>query len=228
MANMTHELRTPMNAILGFSDLLCEESLTDEQLDYVRTIHTSGQYLLSLINNVLDVSKIEAGKEQIITAACSPHQMLDQLENMMRNSAESKGLCFKLEICEGIPEQIITDAKHLHQCLINLVGNAIKFTEQGSVSLRASVQNGEAIPSLCFEVRDTGIGIPAGQLDKVFESFEQADATTSVKYGGTGLGLAISKKLIGMMGGTLIVESEEGVGSIFTITLPLEPVLQPV
>ena len=222
LANMTHELRTPMNAIIGFSDLLRTEVLTVEQLDYAETIHASGEHLLSLINSVLDASKIEAGKERIVTEVCSPHQILDQLEKLMRLGAESKGLCFELEIRDDVPEQIIADAKHLYQCLINLVGNAIKFTDAGSVTLRAGLLDTDTDPCLYFEVRDTGIGIPSDRLDKVFDSFEQVDATTSRKYGGTGLGLAISKKLIDMMGGALTVESTEGIGTSFTVTLPIE------
>ena len=224
LANMTHELRTPMNAILGFSDLLRTEPMTAEQLDYAETIYTSGQHLLSLINDVLDVSKIEAGKEEIVTAACSPRQLLGQLENMMRNTAERKGLCFEIEIQDDIPEQIVTDAKHLYQTLINLTGNAIKFTEQGSVSVRISLLDGIADTRLCFEVADTGIGVPADRQATIFASFEQADVDTSIRYGGTGLGLAISKKLIEMMGGTLTLDSTEGVGSTFTVILPFEPV----
>ena len=228
LANMTHELRTPMNAILGFSDLLRTEPLTARQIDYVSTIHTSGQHLLSLINNVLDMSKIEAGKEQVVMAACSLRPLLGQVEDLMRISAESKGLQFELEISDDVPGQVVTDARHLYQMLINLLGNAIKFTEQGSVSLRVGLLDTDADPCLCLKVIDTGVGIPADRRAKIFESFEQADASTSRRYGGTGLGLAISQKLVTMMGGALAVDSEEGVGSTFTITLPLEPVPQPV
>ncbi len=210
------------------SDLLGTESLTARQIDYVKTIYTSGQHLLSLINNVLDMSKIEAGKEQVVMAACSLRPLFGQVEDLMRISAESKGLCFEVDLSDAIPEQVVTDAKHLYQTLINLLGNAIKFTEQGSILLRAGLRDADADPTLYVEVADTGIGIPADRLGKVFQSFEQADVDTSIKYGGTGLGLAISQKLVEMMGGALTVTSEEGTGTTFTVTLPTEPVPQPV
>ena len=227
LANMSHELRTPMNAILGFSDLLKEEALTDEQSDYVSTIHASSQHLLTLINDVLDISKIEAGKEEITLGVCSLRELLVQLEQLMRNVAQSKGLQFELDIRQDVPEQIITDAKHLYQCLINLVSNAIKFTETGFVTLHVGLLDDETCSFLVFEVQDTGIGIPADRQNKVFESFEQADSSTSRKYGGTGLGLSITRQLIEMMGGSICVESEEGIGSTFTVTLPVEQVPQP-
>jgi PAS domain S-box-containing protein len=227
MANMSHELRTPMNAIMGFSDLLRDEELTDEQIDYIETIHASSEHLLRLINDVLDISKIESGKEEIAWGVCSVRDLLDQLEHLMQNNAQSKGLQFVLDIRADVPEQVITDAKHLYQCLINLVGNAIKFTETGSVSLRVGLLDGASITSLYFEVVDTGIGIPADRQSKVFELFEQADVSTSRKYGGTGLGLAITRQLVEMMGGTVMLESDEGVGSTFTITLPLKRTLHP-
>ena len=227
MANMSHELRTPMNAIMGFSDLLKEEALTAEQLDYVNTIHSSSHHLLTLINDVLDIAKIESGKEEISQGVCSLRDLLGQLEQLMRNNAEGEGLQFELDIRPNVPEQIVTDAKHLYQCLINLVSNAIKFTEIGSVILHVGLIDNAADSLLYFEVADTGIGIPEDRQEKVFESFEQADSSTSRKYGGTGLGLAITRQLIEMMGGSVNVESEEGIGSIFTVTLPLELAARP-
>ncbi|MHC5143413.1 MAG: PAS domain-containing sensor histidine kinase [Planctomycetota bacterium] len=222
LANMSHELRTPMNAILGFSDLLKDEPLTAEQLDYVNTIYTSSQHLLTLINNVLDLAKIESGKEEIVMGVCSIRDLLDQLKQLMRNNAEGKELQFELDVRDDVPEQIITDGGHLYQCLLNLVSNAIKFTETGSVIMHVGLADHEVGPLLYFEVADTGIGIPEDRQEKVFESFEQADSSTSRKYGGTGLGLAITRELIQMMGGAISLESQEGVGSIFTITLPVE------
>jgi len=222
MANMSHELRTPMNAILGFSELLREEELTIEQIDYVDTIYLSSRHLLTLINDVLDLSKIEAGKEEIALGVCSLRDMLGQLEHLMVTNAQTKGLHFELDIRPDVPEQVVTDAKHLYQCLINLVANAIKFTETGSVILHVGLADHEVGPLLYFEVADTGIGIPEDRQEKVFESFEQADSSTSRKYGGTGLGLAITRELIEMMGGAVSLESQEGIGSIFTITLPVE------
>ena len=222
MANMSHELRTPMNAILGFSELLKDEELTTEQIDYVDTIHLSSRHLLTLINDVLDISKIEAGKEEIALGICSLRDMLGQLEHLMLTNAQTKALYFELDIRPDVPEQVVTDAKHLYQCLINLVSNAIKFTEQGSVILHVGLADHEVGPLLYFEVADTGIGIPEDRQEKVFESFEQADSSTSRKYGGTGLGLAITRELVEMMGGAVSLESQESVGSIFTITLPVE------
>lgn len=227
MANMTHEFRTPMNAILGFSELLKEEMQGDEKLDYVDTIYASSRHLLSLIEDVLDISKIEAGREEIVLGVCSIREMLGQLETLMRNNVHTKGIRLEIDIREDVPEQIITDAKHLYQCLINLVGNAIKFTEVGAVTVHVGLLDNENRTVLCFEVADTGIGIPADRQEKVFESFEQADSSTSRKYGGTGLGLAITRKLIEMMGGRITVESEEGVGSTFIITLPVEEMSRP-
>jgi signal transduction histidine kinase len=228
MANMSHELRTPMNAIMGFAELLKEEPLTDSQLDYVETIHTSSRHLLRLINDVLDISKIEAGKEEITLGVCSMREMLGQLEDLMDNEAQNKGLDFVLDIRDDVPNQIISDAKHLYQCLINLVGNAIKFTETGSVSLGVGMLEDAAQTRMFFEVTDTGIGIAPERQDKVFESFEQADIGTSRKYGGTGLGLTITRQLVEMMGGTITLESQVERGTTFTIVLPIQQTSCPV
>jgi signal transduction histidine kinase len=220
-SNMSHELRTPMNAIMGFTDLMLSEPLTDEQLDYLQTIHDSSQHLLKLINDVLDISKIESGKEQIQLSRCSLREMLGRLETLMGVNATAKGITFKQNLDADVPDEIVTDAKHLYQCLLNLVSNAIKFTDQGFVTLSVGVQDKLAGQWLEFEVRDTGIGIPAKKLETIFEAFEQADASTSRRFGGTGLGLAITRSLIEMMGGTIAVSSTEGSGSTFRFGLPL-------
>lgn len=222
MANMSHELRTPMNAIMGFSELLKDESLTVEQLDYVETIHNSSKHLLTLINDVLDISKIEAGKLEISLETCSLKHLLGQVDNMMRQAAEAKGLSFRVETEETLPDEMQTDTKHLYQCLINLVANAIKFTASGHVIIRVSALRDSVVSHVRFEVEDTGIGVPKDRQSAIFESFQQADTGTSRKYGGTGLGLTISRQLIELMGGTLILNSEEGQGSTFTIMLPYE------
>ena len=222
LANMSHELRTPMNAIVGFTELLKEEPLTEEQLDYVETIFNSSGHLLTLINDVLDISKIEAGKLEISLETCSLRHILMQVDSMMRGVAETQGITFQTKITDSLPDRIVTDGKHLFQCLINLVGNAIKFTEKGHVIVRASDVRNTEISHIRLEIEDTGIGIPEDKQKIVFESFQQADAGTCRKYGGTGLGLTISRQLIELMGGTLMLQSEKGKGSTFTIMLPCE------
>jgi len=224
MANMSHELRTPMNAIIGFSDLLREEIRSSELHDYAETIHSSAQHLLVLINDVLDLSKIEAGRMEIIIDQCSLKGMLEQIDAMMRSQADAKALDFRIISEPNVPDEIMTDPKLLSQCLINLAGNGIKFTDQGHVIIRVDAFCDESVSHVRFKVEDTGIGIPKEKHKSVFESFRQAEAGTSRKYGGTGLGLAISSRLIEQMGGTLTVDSEEGAGSTFTIVLPYEPV----
>ena len=222
MANMSHELRTPMNAIMGFSELLRDEVVGDEKLDYVDTIRSSSQHLLKLINDVLDISKIEAGRLEITSERCSPKELLAQIDAMMRQTAEGKGLTFRVTADEDLPDTMMTDTKHLCQCLINLVANAIKFTSRGHVIVSAGVLKDPEITHVRFEIEDTGIGVPQNKQTLIFDSFRQADASTSRKYGGTGLGLAISRELVELMGGTLMLQSEEGKGSAFTIVLPYE------
>ena len=221
LSNMSHELRTPMNAIIGFSNLLKEESLTEEQMDYVVTISASSQHLLSLINDILDLSKIEAGKLSITSDQCAINELLTKIDSMMRPQIEAKGLGFEISMDPDLPEEITTDTRHLYQCLINLVGNAAKFTDEGRIRVSAGNVQKDGINYIRFDVSDTGIGIPPEKQKLVFESFEQADNSTSRKYGGTGLGLSISHQLIAMMGGELTVASEEGVGSTFTIIIPM-------
>ncbi|MHC4525547.1 MAG: sensor histidine kinase, partial [Planctomycetota bacterium] len=222
MANMSHELRTPMNAIMGFSELLRDEVVGDEKLDYVDTIRSSSQHLLTLINDVLDISKIEAGRLEITSERCSPKELLAQIDAMMRQTAEGKGLTFRVTADEDLPDTMMTDTKHLCQCLINLVANAIKFTSRGHVIVSAGVLKDPEITHVRFEIEDTGIGVPQNKQTLIFDSFRQADASTSRKYGGTGLGLAISRELVELMGGTLMLQSEEGKGSTFTVVLPYE------
>lgn len=221
LSNMSHELRTPMNAIIGFGDLLNEEPLTDEQRDYVNTILSSSQHLLSLINDVLDLTKIESGKMELVSETCSIKELLTKVEAMMRPQAESKGLVFEILCDPAVPDTITGDTRHLYQCLINLAANAIKFTESGSIRIAVELDEDHSGRSIRLAVSDTGIGIPADKQDLVFESFRQADSGTSRNYGGTGLGLSITHKLIEMMGSELTLHSEEGRGSTFTITIPL-------
>ncbi len=220
LANMSHEIRTPMNAIMGFSELLADETLTDEQSDYVGTIRNSGKHLVQLIDDILDFSKIEAGKLDIEMGNCSLKHLFAAVESMMRSVALEKDLKFKVCESSGLPANIHTDQTRLQQCLINLVNNAIKFTEKGHVYLNVSLEDRDNQPFIRFDVEDTGIGIPPEKQKDIFEPFTQADGSTSRKYGGTGLGLAITRQLAELLGGELTLTSEEGKGSVFSLVIP--------
>jgi len=220
LANMSHEIRTPMNAIIGFSEVLEEEPLTGQQKEYVKMILDSSRHLLELINGILDFSKIEAGRMRAETVECDIRALLANIESLMNPSAKQKQLEFKIDCTEDVPDTIVTDPAKLRQCIINLVSNAIKFTEQGYVKLTARQTAKDDKPFVEFEITDTGIGIPADKLDILFESFTQADGSTTRKYGGTGLGLAITKQLADLMGGNITVESEAGKGSTFRLVIP--------
>jgi PAS domain S-box-containing protein len=224
LANMSHEIRTPMNAVIGFADLLAEERLTEAQLDYARTIGSSGRHLLSIINDILDFSKIEAGKLTTEVLDCSLDEILSGIETMMRPAAQAKGLQWRIERGSSLPDHICTDPARLRQCLINLIGNAVKFTESGHVILRVEPVTIESKPMLQFEIKDTGIGIPPDKQQAVFEPFSQADGSTTRRFGGTGLGLAITRQLIRLMGGRITLTSEPGKGSIFRMMIPLQAV----
>ncbi len=224
LANMSHEIRTPMNSIIGFSELLYEETdLEEDRKKCVKMILDNGRSLLELINDILDFSKIEAGKLDIEIIECSPAELLRGIESVIRYPVQRKGIRFEILRENDLPETICTDPVRLKQCLINLLNNAVKFTEKGDVRLRvfsASDWQDPDRPTLCFEVSDTGIGIPPDKLDSIFEAFSQADSSTTRKYGGTGLGLTITRKLAEALGGRLTVASEVGKGSAFCIELP--------
>jgi len=220
LANMSHEIRTPMNAIVGFSDLLTDEDLTEEQSEKVEIIRQAGKILLSLINDILDFSKVEAGKLEIDVIDCSLGRLLNSIESMMSLKAREKGIEFKIFDTGDLCDHIRTDPDRLNQCLVNLVNNAIKFTEEGYVHLKLSLENRQETSFVKFDVGDTGIGISKENQQKIFDSFTQADSGTSRRHGGTGLGLAITKQLAGLLGGELTLKSEEGQGSIFTLTIP--------
>jgi len=221
LANMSHELRTPLNSSLILAKLLADNktgNLTDEQVRFAQTISSAGYDLLALINDILDLSKIEAGKVEVSPALLPVRTTVDGLVAGVEAVARDKGLALRAEIDPGAAERIETDPQRLGQILKNLLSNAIKFTERGEVVLRVFAAGPDA---LGFSVRDTGIGIAADQRDLIFEAFRQADGSTHRKYGGTGLGLSISRDLARLLGGDIVVDSQPGLGSTFTLTLPL-------
>lgn len=216
LANMSHEIRTPLNGVIGMSDLLNITSLTSEQKELTRTIQSSAHTLLSLIEDVLDISKIEAGKFTIEETDFDLHSLINNTLRMMHIQAESKGLNLVSRISPTTPFNIIGDPHHLRQVLINLIGNAIKFTEKGSIELRVNTASeNKTNTSIRFEVTDTGIGIPLERQQSIFDSFTQADSSTTRKYGGTGLGTTISKQIVAQMGGNIGVHSVVDEGSTF-------------
>lgn len=222
MANMSHELRTPLNSMLILSALLKENktgNLNERQLDYAGTIHNAGRDLLNLINDILDLAKIEAGKVELHVEAVDLAELCEELLAQFRPQAEQKGIAFQIERAPGTPQAALMDGQRVLQVLRNLLANALKFTHQGSVALEVSV----AGEQLSFAVSDTGIGVPADKQVTIFEAFRQADGSISRHYGGTGLGLSISLQLARTMGGALHLHSKEGEGSTFTLMLPLQP-----
>ena len=223
LANMSHELRTPMNAIIGFSELLSESFLTEEQLDYARTITQSATSLLTLINDILDLAKIEAGKLELEWSPFDLSEIIGNVAAMFKIPAREKGIVVACKIDSRIPRRIMGDSNRLRQILINLAGNAMKFTEQGGIDIEVAYEaeaDGRIVSR--FLVRDSGIGIPADRVEAIFEKFTQADGSTTRKYGGTGLGLAICLQLVEFMGGHLAVASEVGKGSTFSFVISLE------
>ncbi len=223
LANMSHELRTPLNAILGFAQLLARgENLTEEQRENVKTISQSGAHLLSLINDVLDMSKIEAGRVEAVPAAFDLHEMLAGLESMFSVKAEEKGLNVVFDFPSDLPRFVVSDAGKLRQILVNLIGNAVKFTGAGGVTLRVkSGPEAAGALRLFFEVEDTGIGIPAEEIDSLFKPFVQSRGATESAEG-TGLGLSICRAYVGLLGGTIAVKSEPGKGSVFSFDIRVE------
>jgi signal transduction histidine kinase/DNA-binding response OmpR family regulator/HAMP domain-containing protein len=230
LANMSHELRTPLNSLLILSKLLTENqegNLSEKQKDFAKTIHAAGSDLLALINDILDLSKIESGTVSLELSSVGFRDIVENMERTFRQIAEEKQLDFDIDIDPTLPASVRTDSKRLQQVLRNLLSNAFKFTEAGGVTLKIGSAEGSPLRSgsdwIALSVTDTGIGIPEEKQRIIFEAFQQADGTTSRRYGGTGLGLAISREIARLLGGEIVLSSQPGRGSTFTLFLPLQP-----
>jgi PAS domain S-box-containing protein len=225
LANMSHEIRTPMNSVIGLADLLTDMDPTHQQKQYLEMIRVSGSALLSLINDILDLSKIEAGQLELDAVETDLPALIDETGGLIAFTAHTAGLEFVCRLAPGVPQRVLLDGHRLRQVLTNLLNNAVKFTQRGHVYLNVEpVGAGDGHVDLRFAVSDTGIGIPAHSLERIFEKFTQAEAGTTRRYGGTGLGLAISQQLVGLMGGAISATSEPGRGSTFSFTLRLPAV----
>ena len=224
LANMSHEIRTPMNAILGFTEVLRRGGLdrSGESAKHLDIIHSSGRHLLNLINDILDLSKVESGRMEAERLVFAPHRVVQDAVQTLRERAEQKGLALNIVFAQALPSSIEGDPARLRQILTNLIGNAIKFTERGAVTVRLRLEegkSGKSGTSYCIDVQDSGIGIPADKLEAVFEPFVQAESSTTRRFGGTGLGLTISRGLARVMGGDLVASSVYGEGACFTLSL---------
>ncbi len=223
LASMSHEIRTPMNSIMGIADLLAKTALSPEQDKYVQIFRRAGDNLLNLINDILDLSKVEASQLELERTGFSLNDHLEKVMEMVAARAHEKGVALVCEIAPNVPNDLVGDPTRLRQVLLNLLGNAIKFTQSGEVSLRVAPDANPSVPTgLRFTVSDTGIGIPGEKLGRVFERFTQADSSTTRRFGGSGLGLTISKRLVELMGGRIWAESKVGEGSVFSFAAPFE------
>ncbi len=224
LANMSHEIRTPMTAILGFTDILLDDLKEPTDIECAQIVKRNGEHLLQIINDILDISKIEAGKVEMELIRWSPRQIVTEVVSLLHVRTDAKGLTLTDEYLGPLPETITTDPARLCQILVNLVGNAIKFTETGGVRIvTRMLDDGEGGPKLRFDVIDTGIGIPEEQIETLFEPFTQADGSNARKFGGTGLGLTISRRLARMLGGDVTAKSRPGKGSTFSLTVATGP-----
>jgi PAS domain S-box-containing protein len=223
LANMSHEIRTPMTAILGFADIMLEENIGRATREHVEVIKRNGKHLLGLINNILDLSKVEVGKMEIEPARCSPRELVAEVVQLMQVRAAAKQLKLTADLTGPLPETVLTDALRLRQVLVNLVGNAIKFTDRGEVRIAARLVTDVGPSLLRFDVIDTGIGMTEDQVSELFQPFTQVDSSSTRKFGGTGLGLCISKRLAEALGGTIEVRSEPGKGSTFSVVVDPGP-----
>jgi signal transduction histidine kinase/ActR/RegA family two-component response regulator len=221
LANMSHEIRTPLNAVLGFTDILLrdDDGGDSQRTDFLQTIRGSGKHLLALVNDLLDLAKIEANQIQIENILCSPRQIVADVMSSLNVRARERGIGLDCKWSGKIPDQIESDPHRIKQLLMNLVGNAIKFTRDGFVTIDVDVETRGTMGLLRFAVTDSGIGIAPEKLQSIFDPFVQADSSVTRRFGGTGLGLAISRSIAEAMGGTLTVTSELGVGSTFTVTV---------